>query len=162
MTIDLSSLITVLLELQPRVYVPWKKNERERQNPRVRVPNVNLVPMSTQGARGVDKNASFGEHLFNSTLRYKNIRSEEIVRQTEDGGMEITWTPSASTAIDDNSSKKRKSKDSKRRGGESFGAGMERGGTDEVEIKETEKKGRTQRRRGIRSGSKNFFRNLGT
>jgi len=118
--------------------------------------------MSTQGARGVDKNASFGEHLFNSTLRYKNIRSEEIVRQTEDGGMEITWTPSASTAIDDNSSKKRKSKDSKRRGGESFGAGMERGSTDEVEIKETEKKGRTQRRRGIRSGSKNFFRNLGT
>jgi len=80
--------------------------------------------------------------------------------------MEMTWTPSSTSAamddMDDSSSKKRGSNLKRRKGTESFGAGMERGGMDEVEIKETEKKGRTQRRKGIRSGSRNVFRNLGS
>lgn len=123
--------------------------------------------MSTQGTRGVDKNASFGQHLINSRLKSNQVRftKEETAEQ---GGMEMTWTPSSASAamddIDDDSSKKRGSRDlmKKRKGTESFGAGMERGGMDEVEIRETEKKGRTQRRKGIRSGSRNVFRNLGS
>jgi len=158
-------LFTIASELQPhvRARVLQKKNERERE---VRVPKVNLVPMSTQGPRGVDKNASFGQHLINSRLKSNKVRfNEETAQAAEQSGMEMTWTPSSTSAamddMDDNLSKRRGSKDSKKRKDiESFGAGMERGGMDEVEIKETEKKGRTQRRKGIRSGSRNVFRNL--
>ena len=161
------SLLTIASELQPhvRARVLQKRNERDRE---VRVPKVNLVPMSTRGTRGVDKNASFGQHLINSRLRSNKVRfnEEEIVQATERGGMEMTWTPSSTSAamddMDDSSSKKRGSNLKRRKGTESFGAGMERGGMDEVEIKETEKKGRTQRRKGIRSGSRNVFRNLGS
>jgi len=123
--------------------------------------------MNTQGTQGVDKNASFGQHLINSRLKSNQIRFNEE-ETAEQGGMEMTWTPSSTSAamddINDNSNKKRGSKDlmKKRKGTESFGVGMERGGMDEVEIKETEKKGRTQRRKGIRSGSRNVFRNLGS
>ena len=163
---DLFPLFSITSELQPhvRTRVLQKKHERERE---VRVPRVNLVPMNTQGTQGVDKNASFGQHLINSRLKSNQIRFNEE-ETAEQGGMEMTWTPSSTSAamgdIDDNSSKKRGSKDlmKKRKGTESFGVGMERGGMDEVEIKETEKKGRTQRRKGIRSGSRNVFRNLGS
>jgi len=163
---DLFPLFSITSELQPhvRTRVLQKKHERERE---VRVPRVNLVPMNTQGTRGVDKNASFGQHLINSRLKSNQIRFNEE-ETAEQGEMEMTWTPSSTSAamgdIDDNSSKKRGSKDlmKKRKGTESFGVGMERGGMDEVEIKETEKKGRTQRRKGIRSGSRNVFRNLGS
>ncbi|KAF5351098.1 hypothetical protein D9756_008380 [Leucocoprinus leucothites] len=155
-------------ELQPRTYIPMKK---EYGNPRARVPNVNLVPMRAgESARGVDKNASFGQRLSGSATGFKSSKARfgNSVRQSGDGGMEITWTPSASAAVDDteyDDSRQRqgkRGKEPKRKGVESFGAGMERGGMGEAEIREAEKKGRTQRRRGIRSGSKNVFRNLGS
>ncbi len=89
-------------------------------------------------------------------------------RQNEDRGMEITWTPSASSPKNgpeqegSRGKKSRKGQERKRKGVESFGAGMERGGMEEVDISEAERKGRTQRRKGIRSGSKNVFRGLGS
>ena len=44
---------------------------------------------------------------------------------------------------------------------EAFGAGMERGGEGpDVEMSEAERKGRTKRRQGMRSGSKNTFRRM--
>jgi ribosome biogenesis protein ENP2 len=49
-----------------------------------------------------------------------------------------------------------------RKGVERFGAGMEKGGEDPDMrvLSEQERSGRTQRRRGMRSGSKNAFRQM--
>jgi ribosome biogenesis protein ENP2 len=56
---------------------------------------------------------------------------------------------------------KRGSKDV-RKGVERFGAGMEKGGEDPNmrALSEQERSGRSQRRRGMRSGSKNAFRQM--
>ena len=47
-------------------------------------------------------------------------------------------------------------------GVDSFGLGMERGsrGSPSKQLSESERSGRTQRRRGVRSGSKNTFRKI--
>ena len=56
---------------------------------------------------------------------------------------------------------KGKAKEPRRKGVEVFGAGMERGGEEpDVEMTESERKGRTKRRQGMRSGSKNTFRKM--
>lgn len=47
-----------------------------------------------------------------------------------------------------------------RKGVERFGAGMEKGGEDQGRLSESERKGRTSRRRDVRSGSKNTFRKI--
>jgi len=49
-----------------------------------------------------------------------------------------------------------------RKGVERFGAGMEKGGEDPNMrvLSEQERRGRSQRRRGMRSGSKNAFRQM--
>ncbi len=44
------------------------------------------------------------------------------------------------------------------KGIESFGAGLEKGYREARDISESERKGRTQRRSSVRSGSKNVFR----
>lgn len=50
----------------------------------------------------------------------------------------------------------------KRKSVESFGVGMERGGGDSERYGATdaERRGRTERRKGVRSGSKNTFRRM--
>lgn len=79
--------------------------------------------------------------------------------------MEISWVPSSSSMRDDEDGDGKKSgragKDKTRRKGiESFGAGLERGMEEDANIADSERKGRTQRRQGIRSGSKNVFRRM--
>lgn len=55
----------------------------------------------------------------------------------------------------------KKGRDAKRKGVQEFGAGMEKGGEEpDVEMSESERKGRTKRRQGMRSGSKNTFRKM--
>lgn len=161
----LHELMSAPIELQPRVRLI---QQTEHGRPHIRVPNVNFVPMRTKDSvHGVDRNASFGQRMSGATSgsKFRGGRRDTI-RQSEDGGMEISWTPSASAVQDEperDRSSSRKSgmaQKAKRKGVESFGAGMERGGTDEVEVAEAERKGRTQRRKGIRSGSKNVFRNM--
>jgi ribosome biogenesis protein ENP2 len=50
-----------------------------------------------------------------------------------------------------------------RKGVEVFGAGMERGVEEaKGEMSESERSGRKQRRKGMRSGSKNVFRQMGS
>lgn len=72
--------------------------------------------------------------------------------------MEISFVPSG--AGDDNTKTHARMKDV-RKGVEVFGAGMERG-VEELknEMSESERSGRKQRRKGMRSGSKNIFRQL--
>jgi ribosome biogenesis protein ENP2 len=92
-----------------------------------------------------------------------------IVNRASDGGVEMSWTPSAASsrqhAYEDAQEERRgstkgklKSKETskeKRKGVETFGAGMEKGGEDGRDLSESDRRGRTERRRGIRSGSKN-------
>ena len=78
--------------------------------------------------------------------------------------MEMAFVPRTSASAneyDDGPVKERsgKAKEAKRKGVEAFGAGMEREGPD-VEMSEAERKGRTKRRQGMRSGSKNTFRRM--
>ena len=85
------------------------------------------------------------------------------VRFAEDGGMEVSFMPSGKPDYDDEKGGRgdSKGKVQRRKGVETFGAGLEKGGDDpDVEISETDRKGRTQRRKGMRSGSKNTFRRI--
>lgn len=145
-------------ELQPSVHQGQRTGHLDS---RQRVPNVNFVPMRTRrDADDVDKNASFGQRMSHSKAGSKPRRDRsDHARQNQDGGMEITWTPSASD-VHDSGGKSRAAKKPNRKGVESFGAGMERGGMDEFEGSEAQNKGRTQRRKGVRSGSKNVFRSI--
>lgn len=86
-----------------------------------------------------------------------------------DGGVEMSFIPSRNGDDDEGDGdnlrpgKKggRGGKEARRKGVESFGAGMERGGGEpEIALSEADRKGRTQRRRGMRSGSKNTFRRM--
>ncbi|EKM75624.1 hypothetical protein AGABI1DRAFT_132015 [Agaricus bisporus var. burnettii JB137-S8] len=145
-------------ELQPHLH---QGQNTRYPDARKRVPKVNFVPMRAKGNAGdVDRDASFGQRMSSGTNGAKPRRDRtDNTRQGQVGGMEITWTPSAS-GVEDSGGTSRGGKKSSRKGVESFGAGMERGGVDEAEIHEAEKTGRTQRRKGIRSGSKNVFRSI--
>lgn len=75
--------------------------------------------------------------------------------------MEVSWIPSGRDRNDKGSSASRQNNNGGRRKGvETFGAGMERGYVPDDEVGESDKKGRTQRRRDVRSGSRNVFRRM--
>lgn len=136
---------------------------RQRKAPVNRNPNVRLVPMRAHadGAGGrLDKNATFGQRRSTVSAKGKGRMSDfEGVKFAADGGVEMTYIPSASAAADDGG--KAAAKKPKRKGVETFGAGLEKGGEEpEVAMSEAERRGRTQRRKGMRSGSKNTFRRL--
>jgi ribosome biogenesis protein ENP2 len=105
---------------------------------------------------------------------------DEHVFRKGDGSVEVSWVPTFSRADakgdgdedgdgDDGGlvggrrpgKHKRTLKDA-RKGVERFGAGMEKGGEDPGmrALSEQERSGRTRRRRGMRSGSKNAFRQM--
>ncbi|KAG6865437.1 hypothetical protein C0991_002513 [Blastosporella zonata] len=141
---------------------------RERNRMAGRTTNVNLVPMRAQadGSRGVDKNATFGQRRMSTGPKKQQSSSfAPDAHFTADGGMELSWMPSSGPQDADDmlvsgggAPKKGKTK---RPGVESFGAGMERGGDERsADISESDRKGRTQRRKGVRSGSKNVFRKM--
>ncbi len=78
--------------------------------------------------------------------------------------MEMTFVPrttSSGADYDDRPQKAGKGKEPRRKGVEVFGAGMEKGGEDpDVAMSEADRRGRTKRRQGMRSGSKNTFRRM--
>ena len=143
--------------------------------PQRRDPKVRLVPLQAHdsgSSRGIDKNATFGQrrsHLGSKGKQRASAHDPDI-RHAADGGMEMTFVPKASSsgAADDDDlaggksmQRKGKEKGPKRKGGEVFGAGMERGGDEpEVQMAESERSGRTKRRQGMRSGSRNTFRRM--
>ncbi|KAL4267834.1 WD repeat NOL10/ENP2 family protein [Pleurotus pulmonarius] len=140
-----------------------QRHQRQR-----RVANVKMVPMQARAStasRGVDKNATFGQRRSGpGTSRKTQHRAQG---QDDAGGpMEMSWVPSSTAKIGDDDALVPGSKPFKhgqrRKGVESFGAGLEKGGEEEHERQggESERKGRVQRRKGVRSGSKNAFRRL--
>ena len=116
-----------------------------------------------------DKNATFGQRRSTTTTasgakgKGKMMTDFEGVKFAPDGGVEMTYIPSASAAADEEESSRRAAgrKQPKRKGVETFGAGLEKGREEpELALSESERKGRTQRRKGMRSGSKNTFRRM--
>ncbi|KAI0777227.1 WD40-repeat-containing domain protein [Trametes elegans] len=150
------------------------RNARKQARPPPRrEPKVRLVPLQAQSdahSRGADKNATFGQRRSQLGPKGKqraSTASDASIRHTGDGGVEMTFIPRTASSgrdydDDEGLAKGRgKGKDAKRKGVETFGAGMERGGEEpEREMSEAERKGRTKRRQGMRSGSKNVFRKL--
>jgi ribosome biogenesis protein ENP2 len=138
-----------------------------RTRERNRVASVNLVPLraQTEGTRGqstTDQKATFGQRRGEESKRGKATRDLDLSANA-DGGMEMSWVPSSSSAGVRRSNEdapdewRRGSKT--RKGTVTFGMGMERGGKVRyTEISENERKGRTQRRTGVRSGSRNALR----
>ncbi len=110
----------------------------------------------TARATGVRRSAS-GVH---QGLPVENPVEAKLAR-TEDAPMEISWVPSGSAGkAADHEEGKAKAKAPRRKGVESFGAGLERGVEETSNADDAERQGRTQRRKGIRSGSKNVFRQM--
>ena len=118
---------------------------------------------SNNSQRPGDKDATFGQRRMprSASTAGKSFRAHE-----DDDAMEISWVPTSSSGGKDNGDRQSKStrtiKDSKlRKGVEMFGAGLERGVEDRMEFSnDSERKGRSHRRKGVRSGSKNTFRRL--
>lgn len=93
------------------------------------------------------------------------MRDDNPVKFTADGDMEMTYVPSEAAGATDYGEGDRPSGRSKllqrRKGVEVFGAGMEKGGeAPEFALSESDRQGRTHRRKGMRSGSKNTFRRM--
>lgn len=132
-----------------------------RAGPSSRTPNVKFVPLRPQvggDRRPVNRSATFGQRRSDSGAP----RTSKGKGRAHDAGMEISWVPSAGSAHDEPSERNRSrdggGKGRKEKGVERFGAGMERGGEEDrrrSELSEAERRGRTERRKGIRSGSKN-------
>ena len=127
------------------------------------------MPMRAQadGAGGrLDKNVTFGQRRSTTSSKGEGkgrTPDFEGSKFAPGGGVEMTYIPSASTAADEDEDRggKAAGKKTKRKGVESFGVGLEKGGAElEVAMSEAERRGRTQRRKGMRSGSKNTFRRL--
>lgn len=164
---DDSSDAGELTKFDPRTR-PGQKNARaEQQHARTReanrrrTPNINLTPLvphaSAAAAKLGDKNATFGQRLASRQTTTNTGKSADV-KFSADGGMEMSFTPSSSITVDQPRSTKKKGA---RKGAEMLGATMERGGDEpQGELRENEKRGRTRRRHGQRSGSKNTFRML--
>ncbi|TBU47068.1 WD40-repeat-containing domain protein [Dichomitus squalens] len=143
------------------------------RGPPRRDPKVRLVPLQAQQsgrARGADKDATFGQRRsqLGSKGKQRASTQDADVHHTADG-VEMTFIPrttSSGADYDDEpggkaAQAKGRTKEPRRKGVEVFGAGMEKGGEDpEVEMAESERSGRTKRRQGMRSGSKNTFRRM--
>ncbi|KIJ61427.1 hypothetical protein HYDPIDRAFT_96475 [Hydnomerulius pinastri MD-312] len=166
---DDSSDAGELNKFDPRAR-PGQKNARvQHEYARTREANrlsakVNMVPLVAQtnastGKLG-DKNASFGQRRASRHTSKPSAKSLSTVQVSADGGMEMSFIPSGMEDVDE-SALARKKKDV-RKGVEVFGAGMERGAEEpKGNMSESDRRGRTQRRKGMRSGSKNVFRQLG-
>jgi ribosome biogenesis protein ENP2 len=129
---------------------------------------------------GHRRSASARQHQRPNGHPTTGSNQDEHIHRKGDGSVEVSWVPTPGSSRagagpgddeDDEDErglvggrsrgKMRASKEKDvRKGVERFGAGMEKGGEDPNmrTLSEQERRGRTQRRRGMRSGSKNVFR----
>ena len=150
-------------------------NRRNDNKPRLFAGDVDTTNATARGPK------SFGQRLRNtadgaaSRQSSKGKRDDSIVtmRRLEDGGMEMSFIPSANAGQGDDNvegtdfiadpngkSKKKDAKGDKKV--ERFGAGLEKGGlaAGDRELTEAERSGRQKRRHPGRSASKNVFRGM--
>ena len=82
------------------------------------------------------------------------------LKKAEDGGFALSWIPSQTNGDSGKPAKVGGKSNIKRPGIEYLGAGLEKGVERLNSLSETERKGRSERRKNIRSGSKNVFRKV--
>ena len=161
---------------------PGQKNERahqayartREQNRTLSKSNVNFVPLRAHASTGgrdteIDKDASFGQRRSSITHKGKS-KAPSHAGFGPEGGVEMSWVPSSTAGAGDDEDisvaggldKVKKKNRDKRKNVESFGAGMERGGgtSERYGATDAERRGRMERRKGVRSGSKNAFRRV--
>jgi ribosome biogenesis protein ENP2 len=134
-----------------------------------------------------DASSSFGHRRSTSARQQqqqqrqrhdRHHHEDEHIFRKGDGSVEVSWVPThKSSRSDIPANGEREDKDGligrqqrrqkgalkdTRKGVERFGMGMEKGGEDPNMrvLSEQERRGRSQRRRGMRSGSKNAFRQM--
>ncbi|KAI0284599.1 hypothetical protein BGY98DRAFT_947704 [Russula aff. rugulosa BPL654] len=147
--------------------------------------NVRLVPLQAQASTAAsgriaaasrDTSSSFGHRRSASTRHQqqqqqqqqqhhdRHNREDEHIHRKGDGSVEVSWVPApkSSRLVGGQQRKQKRALKDTRKGVERFGAGMEKGGEDPNmrALSEQERRGRSQRRRGMRSGSKNAFRQM--
>ena len=166
----------VFLDLRPSHEAARKSEMASRHKAHAKVRLVPVRP-NTANSNATAKSLSFGQRRSNSRTSFSTSKNrpsadEHVVRKA-DGTVEMSWVPSGRSSEkyaggdgDDADGKRRrgKGKEDTRKGVERFGAGMERGGEEPYGggkgLSEQDRSGRTERRRGVRSGSKNTFRRL--
>lgn len=128
---------------------------------------MNFVPIRAHTGSGqiADQSATFGQRRMSSGEKKQRSSLTSDAHYTADGDVEISWMPSSGPQDADDmlvsGGGLQKKVKIKRPGVELFGAGMEKGGgRGLVNLSESERKGRTERRKGVRSGSKNMFRKM--
>lgn len=154
---------------------------RPQARPQAAKPSVRMVPLRTQGSSSraqSSADAAFGQRRQSSKGKYPSSsrdHQEQVVHKA-DGGVEMSWVPSSRANksgggdddwdMDEGPGKHIgkaavQRREDKKRGIERFGAGMEKGGGEAGEGgAEKGRGGRTERRRDVRSGSKNTFRRM--
>ncbi|KAH9171073.1 WD40-repeat-containing domain protein [Lactarius sanguifluus] len=151
-------------------------SSRRSTNTNMRLVPLQAQPPSTASDPAASKDASFG-HRRSTSARYRpeSRPDGEHVFHKSDGSVGVSWVPAPRSKSDARVGKEDEDDLLVGRGGkprkvrppkgvERFGAGMEKGGGDRSarELSEQERSGRTQRRRGMRSGSKNTLRQAQT
>jgi len=145
----------------------YQREKEENRKSWMAKKKVNMVPIrpQTSGAyqRSGDKTVTFGQRRapVASTSTKKPGRTPNV--QQEDP-MEISWVPSSGSGGKGGGNGQRRgqsgNENGRRKGIESFGAGLERGFEEHANLGESDRQGRTHRRKGVRSGSKNVFRRI--
>lgn len=121
-----------------------------------------LRPQTSTSQTFGDKAATFGQRRAPapSSASSKKSGARKSHAVDADASMEISWVPSGSSSARDGGESKERSSKTCRKGVESFGAGLERGIEENTDLGDAERQGRTKRRQGGRSGSKNVFRRI--
>ncbi|GJJ10426.1 hypothetical protein Clacol_004652 [Clathrus columnatus] len=163
-----------LHQFNPRAREPTNGKAMRRTTNRPAPKLVPLLPQTTTttSSSSNNKDVSFGERRWRnqSSVPVKS-RDEANSHHVTDGVMEMTWVPSPTAQHDDddddgdggasNHVYGGKAKKTKIKEVERFGAGMEKGRLpEEMNLDHANRFGRTKRRTGIRSGSRNVFRKL--
>jgi ribosome biogenesis protein ENP2 len=141
-------------------------SSRRSTNASMRLIPLQAQPPSTASDHAVSRDASFGHRRSASTRQGTESRpdEEEHIFRKSDGSVGVSWVPAPRSKSDvraeDDGRGGKPRKVAPPKGVERFGAGMEKGGGDRSarDLSEQERSGRTQRRRGMRSGSKNALR----
>jgi len=115
--------------------------------------------LGTTGTANNDKSASFGQRRQRPSGTHHTTR-ESGLQKAEDGGFALSWIPSTTQGDPRKPARVGGQSKIKRPGVEYLGAGLEKGVERLNNLSETERKGRFERRKNVRSGSKNVFRKL--
>lgn len=139
-----------------------KTHLSSKREPKVRRPNVPFVPMrpNTGGLIGRSDQATFGQRRLPGTISGSRKKYAGKVREANNAPEEISWIPAPSEKRSIKENPKSSLVRPKRTGVETFGAGLEKGGEEIMDVVDSERHGRTRRRQNIRSGTKNAFRRL--